>query len=247
LDLPASSLAVLAARIEGWVAGPQLAALSLRGHHDAAAFVAGFSGSNRYVLDYLAQEVLARQPDQVREFLLVTSVLERLCGPLCDAVTGRADGQVMLEQVERANLFLIPLDEVRGWWRYHQLFADLLRARLGQEPRNRVPQLHHDAAAWHEDHRLIGEAVQHALAAGDAQWAAQLVERLYRRSEIATQQRWFAALPPIWSAHGQGCAWLWPRGRTSPAGWRMSDRCSTMRNGRWPAPRSRSSRRWAES
>jgi LuxR family transcriptional regulator, maltose regulon positive regulatory protein len=199
LDLPAPSLAVLAARTEGWVAGLQLAALSLRGHHDAAAFVAGFSGSNRYVLDYLAQEVLARQPDQVREFLLATSVLERLCGPLCDAVTGRDDGQAMLEQVERANLFLVPLDEVRGWWRYHQLFADLLRARLGQEQHDRVPQLHRNAAAWHEDHGLADEAVQHALAAEDAQWAAQLVERhvegLYRRSEIATQQRWFAALP----------------------------------------------------
>ena len=199
LDLPAPILAALAARTEGWVAGLQLAALSLCGHHQPDAFVAAFSGSNRYVLDYLAEEVLARQPDQVREFLLATSVLERLCGPLCDAVTGRGDGQAMLEAVERANLFLVPLDEVRGWWRYHQLFADLLRARLGQERRNWVPQLHRNAAAWHEDHGLADEAVDHALAAGDAQWAAQLVERhvegLYRRSEIATQQRWFAALP----------------------------------------------------
>jgi LuxR family maltose regulon positive regulatory protein len=199
LDLPASTVAVLAARTEGWAAGLRLAALSLRGHHQPDAFVAGFSGSNRYVLDYLAEEVLARQPDQVREFLLATSVLERLCGPLCDAVTGRGDGQAMLEAVERANLFLTPLDEVRGWWRYHQLFADLLRARLGQEGGGRAPQLHRNAAAWHEGHGLADEAIRHALAAGDAKWAAQLIERhvegLYRRSEIATQQRWFAALP----------------------------------------------------
>ncbi len=126
-------------------------------------------------------------------------MLDRLSGPLCDAVTGGNDGQRLLEAAERANLFLHPLDEVRHWWRYHQLFADLLRARLGQEQPDRVPQLHRNAAAWHQDHGLADAAVGHALAAGDARWAAQLVERhvegLYRRCEIATQQRWFAALP----------------------------------------------------
>ncbi|MFI7068151.1 hypothetical protein ACIBL3_44690 [Kribbella sp. NPDC050124] len=117
----------MATQTEGWAAGLQLAALSLQRHPDAAGLAATFSGSHRYVLDYLTSEVLELQPEPVRTFLLETSVLERLCGALCDAVTGRSDGQVMLETIERANLFLVPLDEVRGWWRYHHLFADLLR------------------------------------------------------------------------------------------------------------------------
>jgi LuxR family transcriptional regulator, maltose regulon positive regulatory protein len=131
--LPDTAVAALAARTEGWAAGLQLAALSLRGHHDAAAFVAAFAGSHRYVLDYLAEEVLEGQGKQLRMFLLETSVLERLSGPLCDAVTGREGSQALLEEAERAGLFLIPLDEVRSWWRYHHLFAGLLRARLQDE------------------------------------------------------------------------------------------------------------------
>src|SRR5215216_7213223 len=150
LDLPAASLAALAARTEGWVAGLQLAALSLQGHSDPVGFVASFSGCHRYVLDYLTEEVLARQPEPLRTFLLETSVLERLCGPLCQAVTGRADSQGLMEQIERANLFLLPLDEVRGWWRFHQLFADLLQARLAQQQPDRLSGLHRAAAAWHE-------------------------------------------------------------------------------------------------
>ena len=165
--LPDAAVAALAARTEGWAAGLQLAALSLRGQADAAGFVAAFGGSHRYVLDYLAEEVLERQPEQVREFLLETSVLERLCGALCDAVTGRAGGQALLEQIERAGLFLVPLDEVRGWWRYHHLFADLLRVRLHQQRPERVPALHRYAAAWYEEHGLADDAVRHALAAGD--------------------------------------------------------------------------------
>jgi len=199
LSLPDAAVAALAARTEGWAVGLQLAALSLGGQADVAGFVATFSGSNRYVLDYLAEEVLDRQPDEVRSFLLETSVLERLSGELCDAVTGRSDGQRLLEQVERANLFLVPLDEVRGWWRYHKLFADLLRARLQQEQPDRVAQLHRAAAAWSEDHGLADDAVRHALAADDAAWAARLVERhfdaLFLRSEEATLQRWLATLP----------------------------------------------------
>ena len=148
--LPDASVAALAARTEGWAAGLQLAALSLRGHDDAAGFVAAFTGSHRYVLDYLAEEVLEGQDEQLRTFLLETSVLERLSGPLCDAVTGREGSQALLEEAERAGLFLIPLDEVRGWWRYHHLFADLLRARLQQEQPGRVAQLHRNAAAWYE-------------------------------------------------------------------------------------------------
>ena len=198
-DLPGPAVAALAARTEGWAAGLQLAALSLRGQADPAGFVAAFSGSHRYVLDYLAGEVLDRQPEEVRAFLLQTSVLERLSGGLCDAVTGLTGGQVMLEQVERANLFLVPLDEVRGWWRYHYLFADLLRARLQQEHPDRLAALHRNAAAWSEEHGLAGDAVRHAVAAGDAAWAARLIERhvdaLLLRSEGATVQRWLAALP----------------------------------------------------
>ena len=198
-DLPGPAVAALAARTEGWAAGLQLAALSLRGQADPAGFAAAFSGSHRYVLDYLAGEVLDRQPEEVRAFLLQTSVLERLSGGLCDAVTGLTGGQVMLEQVERANLFLIPLDEVRGWWRYHYLFADLLRARLQQQHPDRLAALHRNAAAWSEEHGLAGDAVRHAVAAGDAAWAARLIERhvdaLLLRSEGATVQRWLAALP----------------------------------------------------
>ena len=198
-DLPGASVAALAARTEGWAAGLQLAALSLRGHPDAAGFITAFSGSNRYVLDYLAGEVLERQPEHVQTFLLETSVLDRLSGELCDAVTGRTDSQAMLEAIEGANLFLMPLDEVRGWWRYHHLFADLLRARLRQEQPGRLPGTHRAAAAWCEAHGQVDEAIRHALAAGDAAWAARLIERhfdaLLVRAEGATVDRWMAALP----------------------------------------------------
>jgi LuxR family maltose regulon positive regulatory protein len=199
-DLPGAAAAALAARTEGWAAGLQLAALSLRGQADPAGFVAAFSGSHRYVLDYLAGEVLDRQPEEVRAFLLQTSVLERLSGELCDAATGLTGGQVMLEQVERANLFLVPLDEVRGWWRYHHLFADLLRARLQQQYPDRLGALHRNAAAWSEEHGLADDAVRHAVAAGETTWAARLVEQYFDavyilRSEGATVQRWLAALP----------------------------------------------------
>jgi LuxR family maltose regulon positive regulatory protein len=198
-ELPESTVSALTARTEGWAAGLQLAALSLRGREDVAGFVAAFSGSHRYVLDYLAEEVLDRQPQRLREFLLETSILERLSGPLCDAVTDRSDSQQLLEEVERANLFLVPLDEVRGWWRYHHLFADLLRARLGQERPERLPVLHHAAAAWHEQHGPVDDAIGHALAAGDAAWAARLVERhaaaTLARGEGATVSRWLARLP----------------------------------------------------
>jgi LuxR family transcriptional regulator, maltose regulon positive regulatory protein len=198
--LPDAVAAALAARTEGWAAGLQLAGLSLRGQSDAAGFVAAFSGSNRYVLDYLADEVLAGQTEQVRGFLLETSLLERLSGELCDAVTGRTGSQALLEQVERAGLFLAPLDEVRGWWRYHHLFADLLRARLQQERPGQVAQLHRNAAAWCEGHGLADDAIRHAVAAGDMVWAARLIEQYFDavyslRGEGATLQLWLAALP----------------------------------------------------
>ena len=199
-DLPDGSVAALAARTEGWAAGLQLAALSLRGHEDAAAFVAAFTGSHRYVLDYLAGEVLERQDAQLRTFLLETSVLARLSGPLCNAVTGREGSQALLEQAERAGLFLVPLDEVRGWWRYHHLFADLLHARLEAEQPGRVPMLHRNAAAWCEEHAMADEAIGHAAAAGEMLWAARIIEQHFDmvyniRGEAATIHRWLSVLP----------------------------------------------------
>lgn len=198
-DLGDDTVAALAARTEGWAAGLQLAALSLQGQSDVAQFVATFSGSHRYVLDYLTTEVLERQPEPVGAFLLETSVLDRLCGELCDVVTGRTDSQSVLEAIERANLFLVPLDEVRGWWRYHHLFADLLRTRLELQQPHRVPELHRNAAAWCEEHGLADDAFRHALGAGDADWAARLIEQnadaLHLRSEGATLKRWLATLP----------------------------------------------------
>ena len=198
--LPEAAVAALTARTEGWAAGLQLASLSLRQQSDVAGFVATFSGSHRYVLDYLTEEVLENQPDEVRSFLLETSVLERLSGALCDAVTGRPGGQAMLERLERANLFLVPLDEVRGWWRYHQLFADLLRARLLEHQPGQAAQLHRKAAAWCEEHGLADDAVRHAVAAGEMIWAARLIERHFDavynlHGEAATIQRWLSAMP----------------------------------------------------
>jgi LuxR family transcriptional regulator, maltose regulon positive regulatory protein len=198
-ELPEAAVAALAERTEGWVAGLQLAALSLQGHADPAGFVAGFSGSHRYVLDYLSEEVLDGQPDEVRELLLETSVLERLSGPLCEAVTGRADSQQLLEQVERANLFLVPLDEERRWYRYHHLFAELLRARLRQQQPDRERELHGQAAYWYEAHGVVDDAIRHALGAGEPLWAARLVERhveeLLNGGERVTLDRWLSTLP----------------------------------------------------
>jgi LuxR family maltose regulon positive regulatory protein len=198
--LPETAVAALAARTEGWAAGLQLAALSLRGQPDAAGFTAAFTGSHRYVLDFLAEKVLAHQSEQVRTFLLETSVLERLSGELCDAVTGRPGSQALLEQAERAGLFLVPLDEVRGWWRYHHLFADLLRARLQAEQPSRAAQLHRNAAAWYDDHEMTDDAIRHAVAAGETAWAARLIEQhfdelIYVRGEGVTVRRWLSTLP----------------------------------------------------
>ena len=206
LQVPDAVAAALAARTEGWAAGLQLAGLSLRGRSDVDGFVAAFTGSHRYVLDYLAEEVLERQSEQMRSFLLETAVLERLSGELCDAVTGRPGSQALLEQAERAGLFVVPLDEVRGWWRYHHLFADLLRARLQQQQPARIPALHRNAAAWYAERGLADDAIRHAVAAGEMTWAARLIEQHFDavhslRGEAATVQRWFAPLPAdlVWS------------------------------------------------
>jgi LuxR family maltose regulon positive regulatory protein len=147
-------------RAEGWAAGLHLAGLSLRDRPDAAAFVAAFAGSHRYLVDYLADEVLARQPAAVQRFLLDTAALDRLSGPLADAVTGRGDGQAMLERLERANLFTVPLDDDRHWYRYHHLFADFLRARALADMPERLPDLHRRAAAWFERAGMVPDAIR---------------------------------------------------------------------------------------
>ena len=199
LELQEEDVAALVNRTEGWATGLQLAALSLRASADPVRFIAGFTGSHRYVLDYLTEEVLQRQPDEVQSFLLETSILERLSGPLCDAVTGRTDCQRMLETTERANLFLFALDDQRRWFRYHGLFADLLQVRLQERDRERLPELHRRAAAWCDEHGLVEEAVRHALAGGDAGSAGRIVERhvdaVLGRGEGATLRRWLSTLP----------------------------------------------------
>lgn len=199
LSLADGDVAALEGRTEGWIAALQLAALSLQGRDDAAAFVAAFSGDDRYVVDYLVEEVLLRQPPEVRDFLLRTSVLARLTGDLCDTVTGRDDGRATLERLERANLFLVPLDDRRRWYRYHHLFADVLQARLLDEAPTAVPELHRRASAWFEQHGDRAEAIRHAFAGGDVARAADLVELALpdarRERRDATLRSWFEALP----------------------------------------------------
>ena len=174
--LSAEEVAELQERTEGWVAGLQLAALALHDRFDTSGFIAAFTGSNRYVVDYLAEEVLARQPEASRIFLLQTSILDRMCGPLCDAVTSRDDGQKALEYLEHANLFVIPLDEDRRWYRYHHLFSDVLRQRLRETDVDLLPELHRRASVWFERQGLAAEAVHHALEAHDGERAAALIE-----------------------------------------------------------------------
>ena len=172
LALEPTLVAALESRTEGWAAGLQLAALSARTHagstdSSAAAFIEAFSGSHRFVLDYLIEDVLAGQPDDVRAFLLDTSVLDQMTGSLCDAVTGRADGQLVLETLERENLFVSALDDERRWYRYHHLFADALRARLASDGGNRPAELHSAASRWLAENGLLSDAVRHAIASGD--------------------------------------------------------------------------------
>ena len=167
LQLTAADVAALEGRTEGWIAALQLAALSLQGREDVAAFIDGFAGDDRYIVDFLAEEVLQRQPGHVQHFLLQTSILDRLSGPLCDAVTGQDGSKAKLAALERGNLFLVPLDDRRQWYRYHQLFADVLHARLLDEQPDDVPDLHRRASEWHERNDEPSEAIRHALAAGD--------------------------------------------------------------------------------
>ncbi|SFT53120.1 LuxR family transcriptional regulator, maltose regulon positive regulatory protein [Geodermatophilus amargosae] len=199
LELTSEDVATLEQRTEGWIAALQLAALSLQGRHDAAGFIEGFAGDDRYIVDYLAEEVLQRQSEQVRTFLLRTSVLSRLSGGLCEAVTGQDGGRATLEALDRANLFLVRLDDRRQWYRYHHLFADVLRARLVDEEPERLHELHRRASEWWEHNSEPAEAVQHALDAEDFERAASLVElalpAMRRARQEATLRRWLEALP----------------------------------------------------
>ena len=199
LDLSPEAIATLERRTEGWIAGLQLAALSLRGRADVSAFLAAFTGTHRFVLDYLSEEVLLRQPAPVQTFLLHTCILDRLSGPLSDAVTEQEGSQAMLEALERANLFVISLDDERGWYRYHHLFAEVLRSHLQQVEPTLPPVLHRRASTWYEQHDLPIEAVQHALAVPDVEQAARLIEPIALpvalQGQISTVLGWMNALP----------------------------------------------------
>jgi ATP/maltotriose-dependent transcriptional regulator MalT len=199
LDLSAGDVTALEARTEGWIAGLQLAALSMRGRADVSDFIAAFAGDDRYIVDYLVEEVLQRQPETMRDFLLQTSILERLSGPLCDAVTGRDDSRMVLERLERGNLFLVPLDSRRHWYRYHHLFADVLRAHLGEELPDQPAALHRRASEWYEQTGSPADAIRHAFAAGDFGRAANLVEltatAMRRSRQEATLLGWLRMLP----------------------------------------------------
>jgi LuxR family maltose regulon positive regulatory protein len=205
LNLSPDDVAALEARTEGWIAGLQMAALSMQRQNDVVGFIRAFTGSDRYILDYLVEEVLQRQPENIQTFLLQTSILDRLTGPLCDAVTNspplaeKGAGQAMLERLERANLFIIPLDNERRWYRYHRLFADLLRRRLQQMQADLVPTLHRRAGEWFEENGLTASAIEHVLRAGDFKRAAGLIEQIAEatlmRSELATFLGWVDELP----------------------------------------------------
>ena len=176
IHLNTQQLAELERRTEGWIAGLQLAALAMKGREDIAGFISAFTGSHRFILDYLIEEVLSRQTEDLQNFLLETSILNRLSGPLCNAVTGRADGQPTLELIERVNLFLIPLDDQRYWYRYHHLFMEVLRKTLKRVKASEIDELHRRASQWLAGENLIDEAVAHAIAIHDFELAASIME-----------------------------------------------------------------------
>ncbi len=179
LKLGAEDIAALEKRTEGWIAGLQLAALSISGHVDGHSFIRDFTGDNRFIVDYLMEEVLSHQSNKIRDFLLKTSVCERFCAPLCNWITGESDSQTILETLERENLFIIPLDDKRQWYRYHHLFADLLRSRLAGRSSGLTSEIHRKAGNWFKQNNHPGEAIRHILAAGDVNDAADLAERVW--------------------------------------------------------------------
>jgi LuxR family maltose regulon positive regulatory protein len=205
LQLSAEDITALEARTEGWITGLQLAALalqgslSMQGHPDTSRFIKSFTGSHRFVLDYLVEEVLQQQTERIRSFLLQTSILERLSGPLCDAVTEQKEGRGLLETLERGNLFTIPLDDQRHWYRYHHLFTEVLLAHAQEEQPSQIPLLHKRASVWFEQNNLPAESIRHALAAGDFERAAGLIEKTYPAMDASFQSAawlgWVRKLP----------------------------------------------------
>ncbi len=199
LDLSAEDIAALETRTEGWIAGLQLAAISMQGHKDATSFIKSFTGSHHFILDYLIEEVLERQSESIQTFLLQTAVLDRLCGSLCDALTDQDNGQATLETLEHANLFIVPLDEERRWYRYHHLFSELLRQRLCQKQPDWVPTLHRRASEWYEQNGYALEAIEHALRAENFERAAHLItdhaDTLWQRGQYSKLQRLQTRLP----------------------------------------------------
>jgi LuxR family maltose regulon positive regulatory protein len=199
LPLTAQDMTTLSSRTEGWIAALQLAALSMRGRDDLSGFVAGFAGDDRYIVDYLVEEVLRSQPEPVRTFLLRTSILSRMTASLCDAVTGQDDGRRMLGELDRSNLFLVPLDDRRRWYRYHHLFGEMLQVRLLGEHSDELPALHRRASGWYAQHGEPEPAIQHAIAAGDYALAADLIEAampaLVRDRREGALREWLELLP----------------------------------------------------
>ena len=222
LTLSAQEVMALEARTEGWIAGLQLVALSLQGRNDKAGFLQTFSGSHRYILNYLIEEVLNQQSKVVQEFLLYTAILERLCGPLCDSlftlddlrlmtdqaeeishqaqiVQRKFDSQAILEQLYHANLFLVPLDDEGQWYRYHQLFAEVLQHRLRQSQPDLLPRLHQRASAWYAQNGLFTDAIRHAFLAADFARTAELIEQIWpttwNQGAVTTLLNWVQALP----------------------------------------------------
>ena len=245
VELPPAEIEELTERTEGWAAALRLAAVSLRGRPDHAELVRRFGASHRYILDYVVEEVLAGLPRESQEFLLRTSILERLCGPLCDAVTCDSGGQGRLEELERANLLIIPLDDERRWYRYHALFAEILRARLRTVHPDEVAGLHASASTWHEDRGDDDEAIGHALLAGDLERTSRIVAvasgRQVSAGELSTVRRWLDALPPAAvRGHAQlstSYAWcLVLAGETEGVAERLADAEQALADGRDGGP-----------
>lgn len=199
LEFSTNEIAALEKRTEGWIAGLQLAAISMQGRADVPGFIKAFAGDDRYIVDYLVDEVLRRQPEPIRRFLLQTSILNRLNGSLCEAVTHQAEGNTLLETLERSNLFVIPLDDKRQWYRYHHLFGDVLQAHLMKEQPERIAMLHQRASQWYEDNELTADTVHHAFAAADFERAARIIELAWgemdRNRQAAEWLGWAKKLP----------------------------------------------------
>lgn len=243
LDLAPDDVAALEARSEGWIAGLQLVGLSLQSRRDRRAVIDGFRGNQRHVLDYLAREVLAQQPEDAQAFMLQTAILDRLCGELCDAVTGQSEGQLTLEIMEAGNLFLVSLDEYRRWYRYHHLYRDFLREQLRRCWPERVSTLHRRASAWYERHGYPTEALEHLLAGQDYARAAELVERLaeelWTSAQIPLLLDWLGRLPiaTIRDRPYLGVYYAWAlvvAGQVDLAERRLQDARRALDVGDWP-------------